>query len=112
MSAQCAHWVAGSNDSAVFKKDDGVTCPYCEIERLQSRLALETAALEQACNSWGKPPLSAKLREIAGDLADIAANPPMEMDSRALARLSSQLLAIAGQVSLGESIDLARTEGV
>ena len=55
-------------------------------------------------------PTSAILRRIAGDLTDIAANPPMEMDSAALARLSGQLLAVAGQVSLGEKIDPRRSD--
>lgn len=75
-----------------------------EIERL--RKGHETSA-EPGEDS---KPISAKLRRIAGDLADIAANPPVEMDSRALARLSSQLLAVAGQVSLGEAIDPRRAE--
>lgn len=54
--------------------------------------------------------VSAKLRRIAGDLADIAANPPMEMDSSAMARLASQLLALAGQVAIGERIDPHKAE--
>lgn len=46
--------------------------------------------------------VSAKLREIAGDLADIAANPPSAMDSKAMARIASQILTLAGQVYLDE----------
>lgn len=52
--------------------------------------------------------LSHRLLNIAGDLADIAANPPNEMDSKAMARLSSQLIALSGQVAIGERIDPSR----
>lgn len=54
--------------------------------------------------------VSARLREIAGDLAEIAGNPPNDMDSQAMARLASQLLAVAGQVALGEQIDPRRLQ--
>jgi hypothetical protein len=46
--------------------------------------------------------VSVKLREIAGDLAQIASNPPHAMDSQWIARHASQLLAAAWQVELDE----------
>jgi hypothetical protein len=46
--------------------------------------------------------ISVRLRAIAGDLAEIAANPPQAMDSKAMAKIASQILAIAGQVYLDE----------
>ena len=52
--------------------------------------------------------LSYRLLNIAGDLSEIAANPPNEMDSQAMARIASQLIALAGQVRLGEDIDPSR----
>lgn len=48
--------------------------------------------------------VSAKLREIAGDLADIAVSPPEELDSKMLAITASRLLAAAWDVELGETI--------
>jgi hypothetical protein len=54
--------------------------------------------------------LSHRLLNIAGDLSEIASNPPNEMDSQAMARIASQLMALAGQVRLGEDIDPTRVK--
>lgn len=55
-----------------------------------------------------KERLSHRLLNIAGALSEIASNPPNEMDSKAMARLASQLIALAGQVGLREDIDPTR----
>lgn len=56
-----------------------------------------------------RQPISEKLREIAGDLAQIASNPPNAIDSLMLAKLSASLLSIAGQVALDERLAPAPT---
>lgn len=56
--------------------------------------------------------VSSQLQDIAADLAEIAANPPAEADSRFLAKAASNLLALAAHVYLGEQIDPSRVPNV
>lgn len=85
---------------------DRPTCAYagpCDYKETQCTCGESYAKHGDDLCRCRTRPVSAQLRQIAGDLADIAANPPTEIDSAMLTKMASQLLALAGHVYLGES---------
>lgn len=52
---------------------------------------------------------SQRLHHCASELADIAANPPREVNGPELARLSARILAVAAHVAMGERTSTQET---
>lgn len=52
---------------------------------------------------------SQRLQHCASELADIAANPPREVNGHELARLSARILSVAAHVAMGERTSTPET---
>lgn len=84
----------------------GMTCGNCvHIDRCKAMFGhVET---DTRCD-WSPsrfrpaPTPSQRLQRCAAELAEIAANPPREINGPELARLSARILSVAAHVSMGE----------